>query len=160
MLYLVSRNVNDLSESAFTRMSRLPLYKVVKNNIVQSLIDGEWRPGDMMPSEPRLAERYAVGINTLRAAISELVAANILLRHQGKGTFVSKHASNQGIYRFFNLVRPDGQRELPVRQLISLKPSVADNKTADLLQLPRGRNGAKLYKLIVLFRLGGEPVGV
>lgn len=141
-------------------MSKLSLYKEVKNNIIQSLIDGEWRPGELMPSEPKLGERYKVGINTIRAAVSELVAAKILLRHQGKGTFVSKHANSQGIYRFFNVVRKDAQRELPVRQFISLKVSTADKRTADVLELPGGRSGLKVYKLTIMFRLGGNAVGI
>jgi len=140
-------------------MNKLPLYKEVKNSIVQSLIDGEWGPGELMPSEPRLAQRYSVGINTIRAAVGELVAANILLRHQGKGTFVSQHASSQGIYRFFSIVRSDGQRDLPVRQFVSLRAGTADHKTAELLQLPRTRNGSKICKLTILFKLGGKAVG-
>lgn len=141
-------------------MNKLPLYKQVKNNIVQSLVDGEWHPGNIMPSEPQMAQRYGVGINTIRAAISELVAANILFRHQGKGTFVSKHATSQGIYRFFNVVRADGQRELPVRQLLSLQVGLADKKTADFLQLTKRRKDAKIYTLLILSRLGGRPVGI
>lgn len=141
-------------------MTGLPLYKEVKNRIVESLIAGEWRPGDIMPSEPRLAERYGVGINTIRAALGELVAANILLRRQGKGTFVSLHASAQNIYSFFNLVRADGSRELPARRMVNLKKAAADNRTADLLQLPRTRAGSSVFRMKILVTFGGTAVAV
>jgi len=141
-------------------MTRLPLYKEVKNRIVEGLIAGEWRPGDVMPSEPRLAKHYGVGINTLRAALSELVAANILLRRQGKGTFVSLHASAQNIYSFFNLVRADGIRELPARRMLSLRKVAADNRTADLLQLPRTRTGSTVFRMKIQITLSGTPVAV
>ena len=141
-------------------MTRLPLYKEVKNRIVEGLIAGEWRPGEVMPSEPRLAERYRVGINTVRAALSELVVANILLRRQGKGTFVSLHASAQNIYSFFNLVRADGTRELPARRLVNLKKVAADDRTADLLQLPRTRAGSMIFRLKLLITLGGRTIAL
>jgi len=141
-------------------MTGLPLYLEVKNRIVESLIAGEWRPGEVMPSEPKLAERYSVGINTIRAALSELVAANILLRRQGKGTFVSLHASGQNLYSFFNIVRADGNRELPARRTISLKKVAADNYAADLLQLPRIRAGANIFKMKIVVMLGEATVAV
>jgi len=141
-------------------MKKLPLYKEVKNKIIQSLIAGDWRPGETMPSEPKLAERYRVGINTVRAAVGELVAANILVRKQGKGTFVSLYASGQTIYSFFNLVQVDGQRELPLRQLISLRKVTADNKTADHLRLPRKRSASKIFRLKILIKLGGTAVAM
>ena len=56
-------------------MAKHPLYKEVKQQLTRSLIDGEWRPGEMLPSEPRLAERYGVGISTVRAAVRELEQA-------------------------------------------------------------------------------------
>ena len=139
-------------------MTHLPLYKEVKNRIVDSLVAGDWRPGDLVPSEPQLARRYGVGINTVRAAVSELVAANILLRRQGKGTFVSLHARAQNLFSFFNLVRADGARELPSRRVVNLKKVVADDDTADLLQLPRRRGGSVIVMMNIIVSMGGSKV--
>lgn len=141
-------------------MTGLPLYKEVKNKIIQSLIGGEWRPGEMMPSEPKLAGRYRVGINTIRAAVGELVAANVLVRQQGKGTFVSLYAGGQNLYRFFSIVRADGERELPARETRSLRLAKADAKTADMLRLPRRGNGARVFRLKIVISFGGTAVGV
>src|SRR5690349_8982230 len=67
-----------------------PLYKQVRASLVDSLCRGEWKPGDALPNERSLAERYGVGVATIRAAIGELAAMHVLVRRQGKGTFVCR----------------------------------------------------------------------
>jgi GntR family transcriptional regulator len=69
-----------------------PLYQQIKTLILQSLQAGEWKPGDLIPSELELAARYRVSQGTVRKAIDELAAENLLVRRQGKGTFVATHA--------------------------------------------------------------------
>ena len=64
-----------------------PLYQQIKSLITQGLISGEWSPGSVIPSEIELARRYEVSQGTVRKAINELAAENLLVRHQGKGTF-------------------------------------------------------------------------
>ena len=51
-----------------------PLYKEVKRVLTQSLAPGEWHPGEALPSDAMLAQRYGVSIGTLRKAIDALVA--------------------------------------------------------------------------------------
>lgn len=137
-----------------------PLYKYVKNQIIRSLTGGEWRPGDMLPSESKLAERYSVGISTIRAAIGELVSAGVLVRRQGKGTFVSVHGEQRSVYQFFHVVRNNGEKELPVSELIMFKKVQADDDVADLLQLPRANRKPEVYKLRNVLRVAGTPVVV
>ena len=69
-----------------------PLYEQIKILLTQSLIAGEWRPGESIPSEIELASRFRVSQGTVRKAIDELAADNILVRRQGTGTFVATHA--------------------------------------------------------------------
>jgi GntR family transcriptional regulator len=83
-----------------------PLYQQIKNLILQSLQNGEWKPGDLIPSELDLAARYRVSQGTVRKAIDELAAENLLVRRQGKGTFVATHAEEHIQYRFLRL-HPD-----------------------------------------------------
>lgn len=115
-------------------MSRTPLYKKIKEQIIQSLVAGEWQPGDMIPNEKQLSERFGVAISTIRAAIGELVSADVLVRVQGKGTFVTRH-SDQNAYRFFNLYQSDGNRATFFRQLIKIKRETPTAETIRLLQL-------------------------
>ena len=69
-----------------------PLYQQIKVLILQSLQAGEWKPGEAIPSEMDLAARFRVSQGTVRKAIDELAAENLVVRRQGKGTFVATHA--------------------------------------------------------------------
>ena len=83
-----------------------PLYQQIKALILRSLQAGEWRPGEAIPSELELAARFKVSQGTVRKAVDELAAENLLMRRQGKGTFVATHAEEQVQYRFLRLA-PD-----------------------------------------------------
>ena len=83
-----------------------PLYRQIKGLILKSLQAGEWKPGESIPSEMDLATRFRVSQGTVRKAIDELAAENLLVRRQGKGTFVATHAEQHVQYRFLKLV-PD-----------------------------------------------------
>src|SRR4051794_26549380 len=81
-----------------------PLYQQIKGLILQSLQAGEWKPGEAIPSEMDLAARFRVSQGTVRKAIDELAAENLVVRRQGKGTFVATHAEQHVRYRFLRLV--------------------------------------------------------
>ncbi len=85
-----------------------PLYQQLKSLLLQSLEAGEWKPGESIPSEIELAARYRVSQGTVRKAIDELAAGNLLMRRQGKGTFVATHSEEQVQYRFLKLVPEQG----------------------------------------------------
>ena len=86
-----------------------PLYRQIKNLILQALENGEWRPGDVIPSEMELAVRFNVSQGTVRKAIDELSAENLLLRRQGKGTFVASHNDPRAFFRFLRLAAINGE---------------------------------------------------
>lgn len=88
-----------------------PLYQQIKALIIRSLQSGEWRPGEVIPSEIELAARFKVSQGTVRKAIDELALENRLVRRQGKGTFVATHAEQHTQYRFLRLVPDAGQAD-------------------------------------------------
>lgn len=94
-----------------------PLYQQIKTLILQSLQGGEWKPGDVIPSEQDLASRFKVSQGTVRKAIDELAADNLVVRRQGKGTFVATHAERHTQYRFLRL-QPDIERDERVERTI------------------------------------------
>ena len=85
-----------------------PLYQQIKGLILQSLQQGEWKPGEAIPSEMELAARFRVSQGTVRKAIDELAAENLVMRRQGKGTFVATHAEQHVQYRFLKLLPDTG----------------------------------------------------
>ena len=93
-------------EEAETAPAFSPLYQQIKSLILRSLQSGEWKPGELIPSEMELAARFRVSQGTVRKAIDELAAENRVVRRQGKGTYVATHAEQHTQYRFLRLV-PD-----------------------------------------------------
>lgn len=91
-----------------------PLYQQIKVLLLSSLQSGEWQPGAPIPSEMELAVRYEVSQGTVRKAIDELATENLLIRQQGKGTFVASHHSEAWQYRFFSLM-PDSGKKAPLK---------------------------------------------
>ena len=132
-----------------------PLYKEVKIRITRSLVAGEWRPGEAIPSESRLAELFNVSIGTVRKAIDELVAERILLRQQGRGTFVATHTEDRTLFYFFHIVGKDGSRELPVTEMLSFRKGKAGAADEASLKIARG---ARIFHIQNMLKLAGKPV--
>lgn len=115
-----------------------PLYQQIKGLLTQSLQAAEWRPGEMIPSEMELAKRYNVSQGTVRKAIDELAAENILVRRQGKGTFVATHHEDKVTFRFLRLMPDDGSAEYPKSQVLACKRLRAAQDVAKALELKVG----------------------
>jgi len=112
-----------------------PLYQQIKALMMSSLQRAEWRPGEAIPSEIELAARFKVSQGTVRKAIDELAAENLLVRRQGKGTFVATHAEERVQFRFLRLMPDDGAPANMARRLIDCKRQRAPAEIARALQL-------------------------
>ena len=135
-----------------------PLYQQIKSLILGSLRSGEWKPGEAIPSEIDLAARFRVSQGTVRKAVDELAAENLLLRRQGKGTFVATHAEQQVQFRFLKLVPDSGSRgsEGPAqRDIIECRRTRASADVAKALAL---RAGDTVLQARRVLSFGGVPV--
>lgn len=133
----------------------VPLYKEVKRKITEAVRDGEWKPGDAIPSEKKLCERFGVSMGTIRKAVDELSAEGFLIRQQGRGTFVASHNQDRYLFSFFHIVRQDGYKEYPKVELVEFEKAKADAEAATLLGI---EPGARLSRFVNKLALGGEPV--
>lgn len=115
-----------------------PLYQQIKALITQSLQSGEWKPGELIPSEVELASRFKVSQGTVRKAIDELAAENLVMRRQGKGTFVSTHHEARAHFRFLRLMPDEGVPHQPDNKIIEVKRMRAPAEVARLLDLKSG----------------------
>ena len=115
-----------------------PLYQQIKALLTQSLQSGEWKPGELIPSEVELAQRFKVSQGTVRKAIDELAAENLVLRRQGKGTFVATHHEARAHYRFLRLMPDEGVPHYPDNHFIEVKRMRAPAEVARLLDLKSG----------------------
>lgn len=136
------------------RPDRTPLYRSVKLQITEALREGRWKHGQKIASEPLLARRFGTSVGTIRKAVGELVAENILVREQGRGTFVRSHSRDYMLDVFFRIVGSEGAHDLPAVRLLSMKRTRADRATAEVLRLkPR----APVIDIETLLTLEGQP---
>ena len=131
-----------------------PLYQQIKQLITQRLLEGEWRPGEMIPSEIELAQRFKVSQGTVRKAIDELAAENLLTRRQGKGTFVATHHEARAQFRFLRLVANDALPAHPESRFLECRRVRAPSELARQLEMKTG-DAVVLVRRLLLF--DGRP---
>lgn len=128
--------------------SAAPLYEQIRQLIVAALAEGEWRPGDALPSEAALAERFHASPGTVRRALDELTAAHVVERRQGAGTFVATHTAPRDAYRFLRLVADDGTVGFR-RELVHCRRARASAETARALHLRTSEPVIEVRRLLL-----------
>ncbi len=133
-----------------------PLYQQIKSLVTHALQSGEWRPGEAIPSEAELAQRFKVSQGTVRKAIDALADEHLLVRRQGKGTFVATHTEERTQFRFLRLMPDDERAERGMqRRFIDCRRQRANAETAHALGLRSGDAVVQIRRLL-LYR--GKPV--
>ncbi len=112
-----------------------PLYAQVKAIFIRRLADGVWAPGAGLPSEGQLAAEIGVSQGTVRKALDELAAENLLVRRQGRGTFVAEHDERRILFQFFKLVPDDGVARFPDSTVLAVAVGQADADERQALDL-------------------------
>jgi GntR family transcriptional regulator len=128
-----------------------PLYQQIKGLILQGLQSGEWKPGEVIPSEIELAARFRVSQGTVRKAIDALAGDHLLVRRQGKGTFVATHAEHHVQYRFLKLQPDNGDlnSEGPAqREIVDCKRMRATAEVARALALRTGDAALQVRRVL------------
>jgi GntR family transcriptional regulator len=114
----------------------MPLYRAVQRALVRAIESGAVGPGDPLPSESALALAFGVAVGTLRRAVDELVADHVLVRRQGRGTFVATHTGDRFLFQFFHVERCDGHREVPAVELLTFERGQLGEDAAAALRRP------------------------
>ncbi len=133
-----------------------PLYRQIKDLIVQGLQRGEWKPGEMIPSEIDLAARFQVSQGTVRKAVDELSTENLLVRRQGKGTFVATHHEPRAQFRFLRVVPDDHEPTPATSSYLDCKRTRATGEIARHLAVQAKRSGRVLAPAVELRRHAGR----
>lgn len=133
-----------------------PLYEQLKGLLVGSLEAGEWRPGQAIPAETELASRFGVSHGTVRKALAALAADNLVVRRQGKGTFVATHTEESAsMFRFLRIRRSDGRDEYPASRVIDVKRGKVPAEIARRLELKPGSATITVRRVL---EYASEPV--
>jgi GntR family transcriptional regulator len=131
-----------------------PLYRQIKHLLVESLGRGEWMPGAAIPSETELAARFQVSQGTVRKAIDELASENLLVRRQGKGTFVATHHEPRAQFRFLRLAPDRGEPVAASSRFLECSRVRAGAEIAGHLGL---RSGAALIHVRRVLSFADQP---
>jgi len=144
--------------SAIYRNSPLPRYYQLKEIMRERVQSDEWKPGDLIPSERELSEKYGISRMTARQAITDLVNEGLFYREQGKGTFVSQRKITQQLIRltgFTEDIKARGQK--PGTKVLSAQMFPADETTAEKLRIDPG---TLIFRLQRLRLADDEPLAI
>jgi GntR family transcriptional regulator len=115
-----------------------PLYRQAKDALVQRIAEGQWQPGQIIPSEFEIAADLGVSQGTVRKALDEMTAENLLVRRQGRGTFVARHDNERILFQFFKLTPGDGKRRFPESRILDVRVVRASPEACTRLGLAPG----------------------
>ena len=127
-----------------------PLYRQVYEIVVRRVAQGEWRPGEALPSEQALAKELGVSQGTIRKVFDTLTAEKVLERHQGKGTFVAENTQERAQFRFFRMARPGGERLSPTLGGESVRVRAARAPERERLGLAREARVVEITRVRLL----------
>lgn len=135
-----------------------PYYSLIARDFREKILSGEYRIGDLLPSEADLVRQYHVSRMTARSAITELVNEGLVHRVQGKGAFVARakverHLS--GLAGFYEDMESRGLR--PESKVLAFERRVCDERERRLLQL---RKHSEVFFVQRIRSVNGTPIGV
>lgn len=129
---------------------RLPRYQQLRDAVRAQIAAGVWKPGEAIPAEQSLAETYGIAVGTVRKAIDALVTDGLLIRRQGKGTFVRRAEFSNTLFRFFYFHDKDGKKAQPEGRVLSCKRVPASAEAAANLSLAPGTAAIRISRLRLL----------
>lgn len=136
----------------------IPLYYQIRTRLLEAIENGQLRPGDRVPSERELTERFSVSRMTARQALSELENQGYLHRVQGKGTFVATPKLEQplvGLTSFTEEMRLRGLE--PGAEVLAVGEVPAGKKAARALGVSETASVVRLERLRLA---GGVPMAL
>ncbi len=138
--------IDELKLTPLADAGSAPLYRLVKRQLQALIESGRCPPGEALPNETAIANAMQVSIGTLRRAVDELVHEHVLVRRQGKGTFVALHGNERFLFHFFHIEpRPDprfaelpGSAEYPLVESLGFERERAGEIDAGALRIKPG----------------------
>ncbi|HET8727206.1 MAG TPA: GntR family transcriptional regulator [Alphaproteobacteria bacterium] len=134
-------------DASFQPPAPSPLYRQVKQILVARIARGEWRPGTLLPSEPKIAAELGVSPGTVRKALDEMTADRLVERRQGRGTFVATTTTDSRLFHFFKLVDAERSRIMPDSREASRETGPATAEERRILKLEKGEHTVRIRRI-------------
>jgi GntR family transcriptional regulator len=112
-----------------------PLYAQVRARLIERIRSGEWKPGQLIANEFDIAAEFGVSQGTARKAIGALASEGLVVRRQGRGTFVVEHTPAHVLFRFFNLFDEAGAAVIPDSRDTQSSLALASSEEREALDL-------------------------
>ena len=135
----------------------IPEYRRIRDQLRVQLENGEFKPGDRLPTERELVERFGVAHMTVRHAVDGLVRDGLVVRRRGSGTFV---VHSRAISRSMNRLQSfsdDVGRESTGARVLGQSETDPSPEVAEKLELPRA---GKVVELVRLRTIDGLPASI
>jgi GntR family transcriptional regulator len=129
------------------------LYKAVARALSDAIQSGKLKPGDALTSESELSKTFGVSVGTLRKAVDELVAQQILVRYQGRGTYVATHNRDRFLDQFFRVEAQTGLKDFPTVDTVDFEKGAASAVEALMLGLGKGEPVMRIKNHLTLQNL-------
>lgn len=149
---LATSSTGELEKSLGYR----PLYRQVKDIMLERIASGTWKAGVFLPSEGEIAAELGVSQGTVRKALDELTSEHLVVRRQGKGTYVASHDEARILFQFFKLSPDSGGRAFPDSRILAVEIATADEETRKILDLKAARKTVQIERL----RLIGDQIAI
>lgn len=130
--------------------SVIPIYYQLARLMREQIRKGEFKPGEALPTEMEIAERYEISRMTVRRAIAELVSEGMVYTLQGKGTFVASPKLDNISFELNNFNKEIVQRGLDYKTtLLEAKIIRADEKLRSIFDLDEGNHRILKFRTVL-----------
>lgn len=135
-----------------------PLYEIVKRQLSEAILMGQWSAGEVLPSETALAREFGISVGTMRRALTELTQEGLVMRRRKTGTVVTGRAPHHNLkyfFQYFRLHGADGQLLRSTTRWETLQTGRASAEEAKLLTCAPGDEVLRLARVRLV---EGRPV--
>ena len=144
-------NVPD--SQMFDKDSPAALYYQLREKLAKKIANHEWKPGEKIPSEAELCDIYQVSRITVRKAIEDLARSGHLIKHQGKGTFVTNVSMEHRLSKFYSFSEELTRSGMTERaQVLSFDVIAATEEVSEKLSM---KNNEQVY-MVKRLRMADE----
>ena len=147
--------MSTILQNALEGDDRLPLYQRLADAIRRDVVNGEYKPGDKVPSENVFSRELSIAPGTVRQALAQLVKEGILERKHGKGTFVRSPNFDDALFRFFRMRGEQGELLMPESEILSRELEIFPDSIVEVFESHYGIGAINMHRLR---KVNGETV--